>query len=136
VRVVAEPSAHFGEGGGLDGAGARLVAEGEMSPWGKTGDVGVGVACVGMDEVEVEIEVDEGSTDEVRAVCGGIGVGGCGVGRWGDESGIFKGEEGIWEEVNLTSGAGVTRDGGKNEVAPVEGEEGCNVEAPGPMTGP
>ncbi len=51
MRVVAEPSAHFGEGGGLDGAGARLVAEGRMPPWGKTGDAGVEVACVGMEEV-------------------------------------------------------------------------------------
>ncbi len=145
MRVVAQPSAHFSEGGGLDGAGDGLVAEGGVPPWGKTGDVGVEVACVGMEEVglartedraSAEIGVDEGATDEVRGICGGIGVGGCGVGRWGDESGIFKGEEGVWEEVNLTRGAGVTRDGGKNEVAPVVGEGGGNVEAPGPMTGP
>ncbi len=33
-----------------------------------------------------------------------------------------KGEEGIREEVNLTRGAGVIRDGGIDEVAPVVGE--------------
>ncbi len=114
-------------------------------PGGRRATSGVDVAGVGMEEVglartedraSAEIGVDEGATDEVHAICGGIGVGGCGVGRWGDESGIFKGEEGVWEEFNLTRGAGVTRDGGKNEVAPVVGEGGGNVEAPGPITGP
>jgi hypothetical protein len=50
VRVVAQPSDHFGEGGGLDGDGDGLVAEGGMPPWGKTGEVGFQVACVGMEE--------------------------------------------------------------------------------------
>jgi hypothetical protein len=54
VRVVAQPSAHFGEGGGLDGAGDGLVTEGGVPPWGKTGDVGVEVASVGMNEVGLE----------------------------------------------------------------------------------
>jgi hypothetical protein len=106
VRVVAQPSAHFGEGGGLDGAGDGLVAEDGVLPWGETGDVGVEVAGVGMEEVglartedraSAEIGVEERATDEVRAICGGIGVGSCGVGRWGDESGIFKGEEEVRE---------------------------------------
>jgi hypothetical protein len=90
VRVVAQPSAHFGEGGGLDGTGDGLVAEGGMPPWGKTGDVGFQVACVGMEEVglartedraSAEIGVEERATDELHAICGGIGVGNCGVGR-------------------------------------------------------
>ncbi len=45
-------------------------------------------------------------------------------------------EEGVREEVNLTRGAGVTRDGGIDMVAPVVGEGRGNIEAPGPMTGP
>jgi hypothetical protein len=113
--------------------------------WGETVDVGVQVACVGMEEVGLawpedraaaEIGVEERATDEICAICGGIGVDGCGIGRWSDKSGVFKGEEGVREEVNLTRGAGVTRDGGINEVAPVVGEGRGNIEAPGPMTGP
>ncbi len=81
----------------VDGAGDGLVAEGGMPP--KTGDVGFEVACVGMEEVglartedlaSAEIGVEDRATDEPRAICGGVGVGSCGVGRWGDESGIFK----------------------------------------------
>jgi hypothetical protein len=99
VRVVVQPSAHFGEGGGLDGAGDVLVTEGGVPPWGKTGDVGVEVACVGMKEVglartedraSAEIGVDEGATDEIRAICGGIGVGGCGSGGGATRVGSSK----------------------------------------------
>ena len=111
MRVVAQPSAHFGEGGGLDGAGGGLVAEGGVPTWGKTVDVGFQVACVGMEEVGLawaenraatEIGVDERATDEIGAICSGIGVGGCGIGWGSDDSGVFEGEERVGEDVNLT----------------------------------
>ena len=90
MLVVAQPSNHFGEGRELDGAGDGLIAEGGVPPWGETGDVGLQVACVGMEEVwlaraedraSAEIGVEERATNEIRAICGGIGVGGCGIGR-------------------------------------------------------
>ncbi len=113
-----------------------------MPSWRETGVDGFQVACVGMEEVGLawaegrEVGVEEGATDEIRAICGGIGVGGCGVGRRGDERGVFKGKEWVREEVNLVRGAGVSRDGSENEVAPVVDKGRGNVEAPGPMTGP
>ncbi len=63
MRVVAQPSAHFGEGGGLDGAGDGLVTEGGVPPWGKTGDVGVEVACVGMKDVGLARTEDRASAE-------------------------------------------------------------------------
>jgi hypothetical protein len=88
------------------------------------------------DRAAAEVGVEEGATDEVRAICGGIGVGGCGVGRRGDERGVFKGEEEVREEVNLARCAGVGRNGSVNEMAPVVGKGRGNVKNPGPMTGP
>ena len=121
MGVVAQPSAHFGEGGGLDGAGDGLVTEGGVPPWGKTGDVGVEVACVGIKEVglartEDHASAEIGSTKErpTRSVPSVVGSGLEAVGSGGGATSVGSskvksgsGKRSIWFEVRVLAETGV-----------------------------
>ena len=102
MRVVAQPSAHFGEGGGLDGAGGGLVAEGGVPTWGEGGpgraiaglrreeDGGIGAE----DLADPEVRVQELAACQIQAIVGGTGAVGGGVRQTGSEDGSSKGKRG------------------------------------------